>query len=349
MFEVLRQGQTVGIDPLAIEPDTVCHSRFLHNDPSVKHSETTICAVISDHACYIICPAEPDNCPSVRSFLIRPGQDKTKILGTQLPLTMASLNSNEAITTIVVAGDTDGVDIDLLTERTALEVRKIDLKESVNATSSLPGSSTNTDFAAAYGAALAQCLKLGHTDFRQDFLPYQGTRKALERSLRFISVCVCVVLIAAGISFQKQSMDVKEATAAVNSQLQQDYRDAMLGKTHSGPMPISSRLRLELSRIQKDGAGASMGDDNSIVAKLAYTLEAINNAPKNIGLEVNKISITEKLIQLDGLTKSNSSTLVLFKALDDHAKLKKLSEGSIPKGNTDAFNVTLEVAKKGQR
>jgi hypothetical protein len=123
----------------------------------------------------------------------------------------------------------------------------------------------------------------------------------------------------------------------------------MLGKTHSGPMPISSRLRLELSRIQKDGAGASMGDDNSIVAKLAYTLEAINNAPKNIGLEVNKISITEKLIQLDGLTKSNSSTLVLFKALDDHAKLKKLSEGSIPKGNTDAFNVTLEVAKKGQR
>jgi hypothetical protein len=201
MFEVLRQAQTAGIDPLAIEPDTVCHSRFLHNDPSVKHSETTICAVISDHACYIICPAEPDNCPSVRSFLIRPGQDKTKILGTQLPLTIASLNSNEAITTIVVAGDTDGVDIDLLTERTALEVRKIDLKESVNATSSLPGSSTNTDFAAAYGAALAQCLKLGHTDFRQDFLPYQGTRKALERSLRFISICVCVVLIAAGISF----------------------------------------------------------------------------------------------------------------------------------------------------
>jgi hypothetical protein len=202
--------------------------------------------------------------------------------------------------------------------------------------SKLPADMTATDFAIAYGAAIEELAKTKKTDFREDFAPYAGKKRILEKNFRTISIALTIIFIAMGTFFQHQVSVTNRQADERYEALSADTKQ-MLGKTLIGRQGPIASLKSMYSRITS-GGGRTAGDETSVPVRLTYLLEAINKTPKSIGLKIAQIRVTNKIMELRGSTSSRNGAIVLFDAIDKHEKLKKGPE-NITK---DGFKVTIE-------
>ncbi|MHC5059853.1 MAG: type IV pilus biogenesis protein PilM [Planctomycetota bacterium] len=343
--DILADMEDGNIDPMSIEPDVVCLSRFFRHYLEPSEDANPILTIFSQQSCYIIInPSHSKNAPVVRSFLVNSSQDKTQVLARQIPLTTASLKLDRPVTSLLIAGRVENVDYDLLAERTGLEVQTIDLPLPAGADRSESAVQTaDAGFAIAYGAALSEFIKTKKTDFREDFAPYMGKKIILQKSLRLISVALTVLLLAAGIHFQLQVFRKNSYTNRLDEKMRAEYSAVMLGRKPPPKEPIPYKLKREYGNILKKKKGL-LGDDASVPAKLAIIFDALESAPKKIDLKIESISITPKSMRIIGDTNKRSATLSLFKTFKEK-KFKVQQPNLAQKGNRDTFSIILELSQ----
>jgi len=346
LTEILADLQTGNLDPTVIEPDIVCLTRFFRHHPDLSGNDNPILTIFSQRSCYIIInPSESQNAPVVRSFLVNSSQDKTAVLASQIPITIGSLKLARPITSLLIAGRKDTIDCNKLAERTGLEVQTIELPLPENADqSALTGQTTGADFAIAYGSAFSELVKTPKTDFRRDFAPYMGRKLVLQKTLRFISISLAVLMLAVGAHFQLKAFRQSKYTTQLDEKMKAQYSTVMLGRKPPAQEPIPSRLKREYSTILKREKGL-IGGDESIPAKLTLVFDALNSSPKKIGLNVETITITAKTIRITGDTNKRSGTLSLFKSFKKK-NFKILQQNLSQKGTRDTFIVTLDFARQ---
>jgi len=337
LSEMLSNIESNGIDPTAMEPDVVCLARFMTETvPSTKTGEQLL-VILGKSSCYMIIPSGTKNGSIARSFLVSSSQNIQSVLNREISLTMASHVSQDAVvSSILLAGQIQDVDCDSLAEACGLEVQTVDLLEiSGVETLELTQDMTDTDIAIAYGAALEELTRSRKTDFREDFAPYAGKKRILEKNFRTVSIALTVMLLALGTFFQYQVFMTKRDTATLTQRLESDAKE-ILGNSPSKLGPIA-RLKSMYNRLMS-GGGRRAGDEKSVPARLTYLLEAINSTPANINLKINQIRVTNKNMLLRGSTSSRSGTGKLFAAINKHPKLKKGTEQM----TKDGFVVTIE-------
>ena len=345
LTDILADMQAADLDPISIEPDVVCLTRFFRHYLEPSTDGNPILAIFSDRSCYIIVnPSRTQNAPVVRSFLVNPSQDKTSVLARQIPLTTASLKLATPASSLLIAGRAGDIDYDRLAESTGLQIQTVDLPLPQGTDqSTAPAQTTDAGFAIAYGSALSEITRTGKTDFRRDFAPYMGKKLVLQKALRLISISVTILLLAAGAHFQMQVLRKNNYTNRLGKKMSAEYSAVMLGRKPPAQEPIPSRLKREYTTILKREKGL-IGDDESIPAKLTRIFEALNSSPAKIDLKIDTIAITPKSMRVTGDTNKRSGTLSLFNALKKK-KFKILQQNLSQKGSRDTFSITLELSR----
>ena len=342
---ILTDFQTVGLDPILVEPDIVCLARFLRQNIKLNPQQVPLFAILAQQSCYIIIPHSATHAPLVRSFLTAPGQDLTQLLARQIAITIASQNLDQTFTDLVLAGDTDLINLETLNQTTGMETQVADIAKIINLNPHmLENCPSLAHPAIACGAAIAEITKTEKADFREDSAPYQGRKRIMQKALRILSVSLIILLVAVGAYFQLQVLKNKNYTKRLEKRAADEYSKAMYGRKPPAQEPIVSKLRRELINVEKIQKGLGPGDDNSPPAKLTFILEAVNNVPKNVDIKITDISITQKTMRITGDANSRQSTLAFFNAIKEHKKLKKSHENLSQKGNRDTFIVNLELA-----
>jgi len=346
LTDILNDLQADGLDPMSIEPDVICLMRFFRHYLEPSAGPGPILVIFSDRSCYIIInPAHAQNVPVVRSFLVNPSQDKTSVLARQIPLTIASLTLAAPPASLLIAGCAENINYDELAQRTGLQIQTIELPlpQSQDQSPSAP-QTAGAAFAIAYGSALSQLPRTGKTDFRQDFAPYIGQKLVLQKTLRFVSICITIIILAAAAHFQLQAFKTNNYASQLDTKMSDNYSAVMMGKKPPAQESIPSRLRREYNTILKREKGL-IGDDESIPAKLTRIFEALEDSPSRIDLRIDNISITQKSIRITGDTNRRSGTLSLFNSLKKK-NFKILQQNLTQKGNRDTFSITLELVQR---
>ena len=185
LSEILSDIEANGIDPTAMEPDVVCLTRFMTETVPETKSGEQLLVILSSSSCYMIIPSPAKNGPIARSFLISSSQNIQNVLIREIALTMASHVSTDAVvSSVLLAGQTQDIDCQSLAKSCSLQVKTADMLQiSGVETSQLNQNMTETDIAIAYGAALEELTRTKKTDFREDFAPYAGKKRILEKAL----------------------------------------------------------------------------------------------------------------------------------------------------------------------
>jgi hypothetical protein len=337
--KMLSAFQSAGIDPVALEPDSICLGRFL-KDKFHDH-RNIIFAICTKENCYLISSLNSKFAPTVRSFLIDESMDFEGFLTREILLMSASEGNDNPVEGICIAGVTGLLDKDKLSERTGFEVISADLSKALRCDSA--EEELAVDYAIAYGSAMAESVRDQRVDFRESFAPYEGKKKLLSKMFTVISIAVTVMALAVGGYFQVETWRNWRYTSRLDKKMNQQYSDIMYGKKHTSAEPIYSKLQRVYRQLEKVKKGLISGDDESVSARMTFLLEVINNLPSNVDVEIEEISISERNMSLRGTTNSRAATLQLFRQIDQHASLKRSNEILKQSGGRDSFNVNLQL------
>jgi hypothetical protein len=200
----------------------------------------------------------------------------------------------------------------------------------------------------AYGAALAAKTRGHKTDFRRDFMPYQGRRKVLEGSLRLIAISVTVLLVTVAVFFQLKAFRMNRENAKLQAKLLSEHKAVTYGKSPPRGMSVASNLSRELVRAKQMEAGMGPGDDKSVPAKLTFFLDAVNKTPKNVDVNIRQVTVTERSMKVVGDTNSRSATEALFNQVKNHPRITMNGETMrAAADNRDAFQFNVEPETTG--
>jgi len=341
LSDVLLSLQSNNIDPVTIEPDINCLSRFILQNVSLPEDLYSLFGMLSQRSGYFIGFAGSQKTPAVRTFLVNPAQDRGDLLAREVPLTAALVGTGEPINYLRVFDSTDSVNYQQLSEKLGIEAASVDLAESAGTNPEvLADCADAVDFAIAYGAALAHLEKVQSVNFRNDFNPFQGKRVQLQKALKFASCSVSVLVLAVGLYFQLQLLHKNKYRSQLREKFEKQYSAVMLGEKPPAKSSPAKKLAGELRRIMDiEGGRLSATGEESMLAKLTLVLESFNKCASQTKLNVDKISITAKNIRIEGNTSSRSNTLKLFKAIKD--KLEILQYRYDLKGGRDNFTLTV--------
>jgi len=258
LSDILLSLQSNNLDPVSIEPDVNCLSRFVGQNVSLPESQSsaTLFGLLSSRRGYFVTCSGSQKISAMRTFRIEP--------------------------------------------------------------QALADCADPVDFAIAYGAALAHLEKAPSINFRNDFMPYQGKKRRLQRALKFASVSFTVLLLALGLYFQTQLLTVNRGRNSLYNKFAQQYLAVMPGETKlpAGFSEAVSKLGSELRRIRDVKAGLfSVKGEESVSSKLTLVLEALNKYATQIDLNIDSISVTTRSISIAGETSNASSTQKLREAL----------------------------------
>lgn len=340
---ILDELKSINLDPVTVEPDTICLWRYLNDKLENYMTAETLTVVLADGICYLICPWQDGFAANVRSILIYPNQKIVPLLARQVPITIAShtQQSQEKITNIFLAGNIEELDIEALAEMTGLSVQTADL---VAEDSNIDPKISTASIAIAYGCSMAEHVKEHVADFRNSFMPFLGRKIILQKSIRTLTIYLTVLMIAVGVYFQAKVFSKNNAIEMLDQKAKEIYSDVMFGKKPNKHQAIITQLKNEANKVKKAGGGLSIGDEKSVSAQLTYLLQAINSLPANVGLTVKDITISARGITIVGNTRSRSSSLKMSKAISDHKKLQKGKEDfkNAP-GSGDAFTISATL------
>jgi len=342
MTEIIRSLQGVKLDPVVIEPDSICLRRAIDDI-----SKDAIVAAVSETRCFMVCPTGNDGKAIVRSFLTSPSQNKTSLLASQIMLTL-SAQSAEGRTAVLKVYDLTGeIDVHSLTEQSSITVESLDIATKIALSQNESSNCEHLDLVIAAGAACVFSGKTEKVDFRADFMPYQGRKAAIEKILKYAGAAAAVVFLILGVFLQIRFHSAGRDIAKIEAKFKSEYTIAMPGARFPKTREAVRKLKSEINRIKdvKSGLLSASGED-SIETKLTLLFEAFNSVPKNIDINIDKITITTKTMNITGSTNLGGN-LQLFSAFDKHPKLMKSSATYEPKDGRDNFRLTIEL-KQGR-
>ena len=348
LSDVLLSLQSNNIDPVTVEPDVGCLSRFISRNVSLPEDSHLLFGVLSRRSGYFVVPDSSGSKETsfMRTFLVGPTRARAELLAREVSITTALLDNEEPINCLKAFDSAGSVDYQQLSERLGFKASGIDFAEAVSAgPQNLADCADPVDFVIAYGAALAHLERPQSINFRSDFMPYQGKKKRMEKALKFASVSVTVLLLALGMYFQMPLLKENEYRSDLRKKFAKDYLDVLPGEEE---LPTKfrdavRRLSSEDRRIQNQQSGRSDTGEESMMSKLALVLEAFNKCAKPTNLKINKVSVTTKNIRIQGDTSSRSNTNKLFATVKE--KLEIVQFNYDLKSGRDVFSMTV-VTKK---
>lgn len=345
LSDVLVSLQQYNIDPITIEPDVNCLSRFICQNVSLPEDLHPFFCALSRRNGYFIVPVGdkqgPQKTPAVRTFLVGPTQARTELLAREVSVTAALVESGEAVNCLKVFDSAGSVNCQQLSEKLGIEAGGVDWLQSAGTeAAALADCADPVDFAIAYGAALAHLEKAQSINFRSDFMPYQGKKLRLQKTLKVAAISVTVLALAVGVYFQFLSESSLSKTNKDRSELRKkfakDYSAVMLGKELPAKFSTAkNKLGGELRRIKKQ-SGPS--DVESVSARLTLVLEAFNKCAAPTDLNIDSVTVTSK-IAIAGDTSSSRNTLIFFKAIKE--KLEISRERVYTKDRRNHFSITV--------
>ncbi len=346
LSDVLLSLQQYNIDPVTIEPDVNCLSRFIRQNISLPEDLRPFFCALSLRNGYFVVPADEkqgaQKASAVRTFLVGPTQTRTELLAREVSVTIALVETGEAINCLKVFDSTGSVNYQQLGEKLGIEASGIDWLQSAGTEpAALADCADPVDFAIAYGAALAHLEKAQSINFRNDFMPYQGKKLRLQKALKLAAISVTILALAVGVYFQSQLLKTNKDRSERRKRLEADYSAVMFGKPPPAKSNPVKKLAAELRRIKKE---SGPGDKESVSARLTLVLEAFNKCAVQTKLNIDSVTITSKSIRIVGDTPSLANTLKLRKALVE-TKLGNLQENLQPKGGRHSFSITISPKK----
>jgi len=353
LSEILLALQGIGIDPVTVEPDISCLSRYLGacetRDESSGHG--LLYGVLSDSRGYLLGFSKPSEASTMRAFPVAVAQNREQLLAREVLITKALVESMGPIGHVRVCDAQGQVRPQRLAEEVGLPVTACSLTEMGKVQlSDVADCRSAVDFALACGAAMALSANDKNLNFRTDHMPYLGTKLRMNRALKFLSIGVTILLLAVGVYFQTHWLKVEQARAALRSKFEPDYLAVMLGKTELPPTikKAVDDLKKDLKNLKIE-KGIEGAPQESLSAKLALVLQALSTCAARTDLRIDTITVTTRNIHVNGSTSSRSNTINgVFDAMKK-AGLKLQDNRVTPEGDRDNFNMTLEPEKQPDR
>ncbi|MFA6186430.1 MAG: hypothetical protein WC770_04350 [Phycisphaerae bacterium] len=329
------------LDPVSIEPDSICLRRVLSQLPGYGREIKTMLMAVSKEKCFIISPPPQVGNAQIRAFITAESQNKTNLAAREIMFSTASTIGGRDIQKTLIYDSTGKIDIVELGQSVSVAVELFGT-EQIIASTELPAETDGLDIIIAAGAAAGLLGKCDKVDFRTDFMPYQGKRMILEKAVKTMSLCLLTVFIILGVFLNIQYHKANSVRNKLNDKFKTEYSIAMPGGKFVSREAVG-KLKREINRIKDVKSGLlSAGGDDSIEAKLTFLFEAINNVPKNVDVEIDKIAVTTKTMNITGST-STRGYLELFGAIDKHQKLTRGQSTYQSKDNRDQFRLTIDL------
>ena len=349
LSDVLLSLQSNNIDPVIVEPDVSCLSRFIARNVSLPEDSQPLFGVLSCRSGYFVVPGSSDSKETslMRTFLVGPTRARTELLAREVSVTTALLENQEPINCLKAFDSTGSVNYQQLSEKLGFEASGVDFAEAAATDpQTLADCADPVDFVIAYGAALAHLEKPQSINFRSDFMPYQGKKLRMEKALKFASVSVTILLLALGMYFQMPLLKKNEYRSDLRKKFAKDYLAVLPGEEKL-PAKFRDALRKlssEDRRIQyhQSGRSGTTGEE-SMMSKLTLVIEAFNKCAAPTNLKINEVWVIEKNIRIKGDTSSRSNTNKLFATVKE--KLDVVQFRYDLKAGRDIFSITV-VPKK---
>jgi len=348
LSDILMSLQSNGIDPIAVVPDACCLSRYISQGKNGAETNDagTVYALLSESRGYLLGTSSDDGASLTRAFPVAPSQDRKALLTREALVTTALAGTEGPAKRLAVLDTRDGAMARDLAKRVPVSVAECDLARMRNlATSELPDDLNLVDVAIAYGAALPESEKEKGINFRNDHMPYLGKKVRVQKAVRFLSISLAILFLAAGVYAHTQLMRVKRYQSLSREKLEPGYLAVMPGaeKLPSRMTAVVDRLKRVLRGLEAEKGGQV--DPKSISAKLTLVLKALNTCAAETDLEIDVITLTAQSIQINGDTSSRRNTLKVFDSMEK-AGLTLQKPGYSQKGNRDTFTASAEPKKE---
>jgi hypothetical protein len=349
LSETLTSLQQYNFDPVTMEPDVNCLSRFMRCKTLSDESEQTgtLYGILSQYNGYLIIPPATNGdgtkkASIVRTFLVGPKQNRSDLLAREILVTAALAEGAETINSLKIFDSTGSVDCERLSEKLSMTSSATDLYEADAITADC---ADPVDFAIAYGAALAHSDKAHRANFRDDFNPYQGKKLKLQKMLKFAAVSATVLFVALGLYLHIQLVNANRNSNSLRSKFVKDYSAVSLDKL-SNDETLKDAVR-NLSKLRRRIEAEKKGlitDEKSISSKLTLVLAAFNKCAAKTNLNIDTITITSRDISIIGDTSSRQNTTKFFEEIGNSG-LEIVQERYGLKGNRDTFSIKVEPKK----
>ena len=349
LSEIILSLQNNNIDPVSIEPDVNCLSRFIRQNvlgPQPQEG-ATIFAMLSARNGYFIASPTSRKQPSpepigMRTLLLGSAQDREQLLTREVAVTAALVGSSEPVNYLKVFDSAGSVDVRQVGERLGIESDSVDLAGSADTNpQDLADCADHVDFAIAYGAALSYLERQQGINFRSDFMPYEGRKIRLQKTLKLLSMSVMVLVFSVGLHLQLQLLQTNKPRGRLRERFQKEYSTVMMGeKIPNRPLQKLAGARRRIENVKK---GLFTGEESGS-AKLTLVLRAFNKCASQTDLNIDSISVTTKMIRIVGSTSSRKNTLKLRRTIED-SELKILQDTVVVEGGRDTF--IMSVVPKG--
>ena len=348
LSDLLTALQQHHLDPVTIEPDVNCLTRFIQkeipSDPSQQ--EGALFGFLSRDSGYLLIPVASSEgarkTPICRTFLVGTAQDRGQLLSREVLITKALAENAESLPALRVFDYAGAVEPQQLREKLGMDVEMMDLSQVGGIRlNEMEFGANPIDIAIAYGAALTHSERGHKVDFRSDFSPFLGKRLKLQKALKFASVSVSLFLIAVGLYFQTQLFNVNKEQNKIRSKFARDYGDVTLERLsdHVSFRKAVSNLGSLLRRIKAEKMGLDPSQ-KSISSNLTLVLSAFNTCAADTDLQIDSVTVTDELVIVSADVASRQKRQTLFEAVRNGG-LVIIQEAYDPTGGRESFQITL--------
>lgn len=343
---IIKALQKENMDPVAVEPDVMLVSEFIKEKigSDTEKARNTLFAAVSKQQAYFISYDDKGEELLTRTILLGEGNDNTEQLSAQIPLTVARISEQTQVNSVKIIGS--DIDTAALSEKTGMNVEQLSLNEFISdqETEKAELCSDRASFLTACGAGLTNSRKGSGLNFRNDYMPYQGKRRQIERLTRISSVAATVIIIILGIYLTFDLVQKNRLVHQLEQKFAEDYTTVMMGEQiPDDPERAANELARELRRIRSVKSGQlSTTGEQSVSAKLTVLLRAFNKSAKATNVEIETINITSRSINIVGSTSSRASTLKLMESMKN-TRLEVTNSRLETRDNRDRFSISLEV------
>ncbi|HNS21044.1 MAG TPA: hypothetical protein PKH24_11130 [Sedimentisphaerales bacterium] len=351
LTEIIESLQGHRIDPVSIDPDVCCLSRYLadHTPAQQDGQAGTLYASLADGRGYLVAVSAQGDVLTYRTFLVGASQDRASLLAREALVT-AALVANHPVGRLLVFDAAGDLQRQSISEKTGLPVETCDLAALAGVEQGgIADCSDAVDFALAYGAALGLADKASSVNLRNDHMPFLGKKMRLQKAVRFLSVSVTILLLALGVFFHSKLLRENHNREALRLKFEPDYLAVMPGKAKLPPTMKTAVGDLERAlrtlKAEKTGIGA---DQDSVSAKLTLVLRALVACAKEAGLGVQSITITATTITVEGTTSGHHNAANVLMPAMEKAGLQVRGNRIDREGDHDKFSMTLAPKKQVQ-
>lgn len=353
LAELLSAFAAGNLDPVSVEPDVNCLARFIAANVTLPVDARPLFALLGRRNAYFLAPltsawqgVSPMAPMAMRTFLLSP-QDRNEQLIKQVSITAALLQTGAAVNRIEVFDTANSINSGDVAKKLTVQTELIDILRSAQVShEQLADCPDPVEFAIAYGAAIAFLDPPRNANWRSDFMPYQGRKMRVQRTIKLFAVAAAVLMFAVGLYGLMYALQFNKYRGALRGKFAKEYSAVMFGQAAPGNSKEAVRRLSTALRRAKDAqkGGVSLTGEEIVAGKLTLVLQAFNKCAAATGLNIDSVSITDKAITISGDTSSPDNTLKVFEALKQTG-LNVLQQRIASEGGRNSFNVTVEPQK----